>query len=147
MAEESPKALRMLFANYIWIGGLATVVDAVMLVVFRVKLGLYVWLSAGLAYLCGMLTNFLLNKYVNFASKSRSIVGQARTFFIVALIGLGLTSALMELFVQVFHLPLLVGKAFAVCVAMSWSFWGHHQLTFQEGIRSFIAKRRNKEQG
>ena len=147
-AEEtvprSKRSLRWLLVNYVWIASISTVVDTGVLVLARVKLGLYVWLSAGLGYICGMATNFLLNKYVNFASKDRSILRQARTFFIVASIGLALTSLLMELFVQQFHLPLLVAKAIAIVIVMFWSFWGHHTLTFQGGIRQFVAKKLNR---
>jgi len=135
------KRVIRLFLNYIWIGGLATVVDTGALVFFRVELGLYVWLSAGLAYLCGMVTNFLLNKYLNFASESRSFGKQARTFFIVALIGLAMKAGLMELFVHVVNLRLLVAQVVAVGIVMIWSFWGHHRMTFRGGIRSYISDR------
>lgn len=138
------KALLSLVVNYVWIAGLSTLVDTGVLVILRVKVGLYVWLSAALGYLCGMATNFLLNKYVNFGSKKRSILRQARTFFIVSSIGLGLTALLMELFVQKFHLPLLVAKAISIGIVMFWSFWGHMTLTFQGGIRQFVAQKLKK---
>lgn len=134
------KRVIKLFLNYVWIGGFATVADTVALVIFRVKLGLYVWLSAGLAYLCGMTANFILNKYLNFASDSRSFLRQARTFFIVALIGLLMKAVLMEILVQVVHLRLLVAQAVAVSIVMFWSFWGHHKMTFQDGIRSYMSQ-------
>lgn len=142
--QQSQKSLRWLLVNYVWIAGIATFVDTGILVLARVKLGLYVWLSAALGYLCGMAANFLLNKYVNFASKDRSILRQARTFFIVASIGLALTSLLMELLVQKFHLRLLVAKAISIGIVMFWSFWGHNTLTFQGGIRQFVAKKLNR---
>ncbi|TKJ41478.1 hypothetical protein CEE37_02645 [candidate division LCP-89 bacterium B3_LCP] len=134
-----------LFLNYIWIGGLATVVDTFALLVFRVKFGMYVWLSAALAYACGMATNFVLNKYLNFTSKERHILKQARTFFIVASIGLCLKALLMEVFVQVVHMRLLIAQAFGVAIVMIWSFWGHHKMTFRGGIRSYLSDRLNKE--
>lgn len=143
MWKPSRRTIR-LFLNYIWIGGLATVVDTAALVFFRVKLGLFVWLSAGLAYLCGMTTNFLLNKYLNFASESRHILKQARTFFIVASAGLVMKALLMELFVQAVGLRLLIAQAVAVGIVMIWSFWGHHQMTFKGGIRSYVSERLNR---
>jgi putative flippase GtrA len=144
-SEKPRKGVPLLFFNYVWIAGMATVVDTGVLVLLRVKLGLYVWLSAALGYGCGMITNFLLNKYLNFASSARSILKQARTFFIVAIIGLGMTALLMELFVQALYLKLLVAKALSILIVMTWSFWGHHTLTFQDGIRKFIARRFGSE--
>jgi putative flippase GtrA len=136
-----------LFLNYVWIGGFATVVDTAALLFFRVKLELYVWLSAALAYLCGMGTNFLLNKYLNFASDSRSFLKQARTFFIVALTGLALKAGLMELFVQAIHMRLLVAQVCAVGLVMIWSFWGHHKMTFRGGIRWYMSERLRRRIG
>ncbi len=130
-----------LFLNYIWIGGFATVIDTGALILFRVKFGLYVWLSAGLAYICGMATNFLLNKYLNFSSESRSFLKQARTFFVVASIGLVMKALLMEVFVHAAHMRLLVAQVVAVGIVMIWSFWGHHRMTFQGGIRSYMSDR------
>lgn len=141
---QPKKSWVKLFFNYVWIAGFATVLDTAVLVFCRVRLGLYVWLSASLGYGCGMTTNFLLNKFVNFSSDSRSFLRQARTFFIVALVGLSMTALLMELFVQGFHLRLLVAKALAIALVMIWSFWGHKNLTFQEGIRSFVAQKWKK---
>jgi len=140
MWKPSRRVIR-LFLNYIWIGGFATVVDTGALVFFRVKLGLYVWLSAGLAYLCGMITNFLLNKYLNFASEARSFLRQARTFFIVASLGLVMKALLMEFFVQTVHMRLLIAQFVAVAIVMLWSFWGHHKMTFRGGIRSYMSHR------
>jgi len=143
MWKPSKRVIR-LFANYVWIGGLATVVDTGALVFFRVKLGLFVWLSAGLAYICGMITNFILNKYLNFASDERSVLRQARTFFVVATVGLAMKAGLMEVLVQVLHIRLLIAQAIAVAVVMLWSFWGHHQMTFKGGIRQFMSTRLQK---
>jgi putative flippase GtrA len=141
MNDRSPKAAARLFINYVIIAGFATGLNYVVLRLLREKLHLYVWLSAGLAYGSGMIANFLLNKYLNFASGSRSILGQARTFFIVALIGLGLNSILMELLVQGFHLPLTWAFVISVGIVMFWSFWGHNAMTFKGGFRAFISQR------
>lgn len=136
---EPQKLQVKLFINYIWIAGLATIVDAGVLVLLRVKLRMFVWLSAGLAYTCGMATNFLLNKFLNFAADNRPFLKQARTFFVVAIVGLSLTAGLMEFLVQVMHLRLLIAKAVSVAIVMFWSFWGHQKLTFNEGIRAYVS--------
>jgi putative flippase GtrA len=133
-----------LFLNYVVIAGFATGVNYVVLRLLREKLHLYVWLSAAVAYGSGMFANFLLNKYLNFASGDRSILGQARTFFFVALIGLGLNSLLMEFLVQWIHVPLTPAFVLSVGCVMMWSFWGHNALTFKGGFRSFLSQRLKK---
>jgi putative flippase GtrA len=140
-AEQPKKATSRLFLNYVVIAGFATGVNYVMLRILREKVHLYVWLSAGLAYGSGMVANFLINKYLNFSSGDRSILHQARTFFIVALIGLGLNSILMEILVQGFHVRLTPAFVLSVGTIMIWSFWGHNTLTFQGGFRAYLAQK------
>ncbi|MBU1882445.1 GtrA family protein, partial [bacterium] len=123
MWKPSRRLIR-LFANYLWIGGLATVVDTGVLKLLYQNLGIFVGISSGIAYVCGMITNFLLNKYLNFSSEDRSVLRQARTFFIVATIGLAIKVGLMVIFVEVLSLRWLLAQVIAVGLVMLWSFWG-----------------------
>jgi putative flippase GtrA len=135
------------FFNYILIAGIATLINYIMVRLLREGLHLYVWLSSGLAYGSGMLFNFLINKYLNFASADRSTLGQARTFFVVAMIGLGFYSLLMEFFVQVTHMELTEAFVLSIGITMFWSFWGHNAMTFKGGFRAFISQRLKRSDG
>ncbi len=139
--NPASRATVRLFIGYVFIAGLATVVDTGILLLLRIRLLSPVWLATAAGYSCGMATNFLLNKYLNFGSFTRPILLQARTFIIVAIIGLAMKSALMEVFVHTLNLRLLIAIALAVIIVWLWNFWGHHTLTFQGGIRSFVARR------
>ncbi len=142
--SQPQKPALKLFIGYMLISVISTVVDTAVLIALKEKLRCPVWLSASGGYGCGMATNFLLNKYVNFGSASRSIMRQARTFFIVAIIGLGLKAFLMEVFVNLMEVRLLPSIALAIAIVWFWNFWGHRTLTFQEGIRSFVFQRLKK---
>ena len=88
-----------------------------------------------------------MNKYLNFASANRSTLGQVRTFFIVAMIGLGMNSLLMEFFVQVTHLKLNMAFVLSIGITMFWSFWGHNAMTFKGGFRAFISSHLKRSDG
>jgi putative flippase GtrA len=147
LIKEPRKRVSRLFVNYLFIAGFATGINYILLKLLRERFHLFVWLSAGLAYGSGMLVNFLMNKYLNFASANRSTLGQVRTFFIVAMIGLGMNSLLMEFFVQVAHLKLTMAFVFSIGITMFWSFWGHNAMTFKGGFRAFISQRLKRSDG
>jgi putative flippase GtrA len=147
LVEQPPKRLSKLFVIYCLIAGFATGINIVVATLLRVRWHLWVWLATGLGYGSGMLINFLLNKYLNFASKGRPFLKQARTFFIVALIGLGMTALLMEFFVNVLHLVWMLAMTMAIGITMFWSFWGHSAMTFKGGFRAFFSQRLKRSSG
>lgn len=102
------------------------------------------------AYACGMAVNFLLNRRFTFTS-DRVGAAQMRTFVVVALSGLALTTALAALLRPLLGvalngsglaLPLSLGspetvsRATAIAAAAVYSFLGHKYLTFSRGIRA-----------
>jgi putative flippase GtrA len=147
LVEHPPKRLSKLFVIYCLIAGFATGINIVVATVLRVRWHMWVWSATALGYGSGMLLNFLLNKYLNFAGKGRTFLKQARTFFVVALIGLGMNSLLMEFFVNILHLVWLLALALSIGITMFWSFWGHNAMTFKGGFRAFISQRLKRSDG
>jgi len=101
------------------------------------------------AYGLGMAVNFLLNRNYTFASDRRGI-DQARTFVVVALSGLVLTTcaaslaraglALLggdafSLLPAPFGTPETLSRLFAIALASVFSFTAHRHFTFNRGIR------------
>jgi len=101
------------------------------------------------AYVLGMLVNFLLNRHYTFASDRRGI-DQARTFVVVALSGLALTTGVASLaraglallgggafsFLPApFGTPETLSRLVAIAVASVYSFTAHKHFTFNRGIR------------
>lgn len=109
-------------------------------------------LAVAVAYGAGMLVNFLLNRRFTFAS-DRAGLDQARTFVIVALSGLALTTAVALIMrsgliaasagglASLASLPGPLGtpetlsRGIAIAVASVYSFTAHKYLTFNRGIR------------
>lgn len=120
-----------LFSLYIVLAGIATIVDVGLLYIFTNYLGIWYFYSAILSYLAGMLTNYSLNKYLNFKNKSKKIAWQFGLFIIVALVGLALNQLILYLLVNFAGLWYIWAKLVAVFVVMFWSFFGHKKLTFK----------------
>jgi len=78
------------FVRYIFLAGIATIVDFIVLYSLTEYMHVWYFISSALAYFSGMITNFTLNKIFNFANRSKKIVQQFSIFATVALVGLGI---------------------------------------------------------
>lgn len=120
-----------LFLRYVVFAGFATLVDLGILFALTEWAGLWYFYSAAISYIVGMLTNYTLNKYLNFKNKSKKIIQQFGLFALVALVGLGFNQLILYFLVEAVGLWYMLAKCLAVLAVMFWSFYGHKKLTFR----------------
>ena len=120
----------VLFFNYVLYAGIATLVDLAILYILTEYAGIWYFFSSVISYGGGMITNFTLNKYLNFRNRSQKILHQFGIFAIVALVGLGLNQLVLVILVEVFNMWYMHAKIIAIGIVMFWSFFGHKKLTF-----------------
>jgi putative flippase GtrA len=106
-------------------------------------------------YLAGMSVNFWLNRRYTFSGSARTRLDQGRTFVVIALSGLALTSLVAALARALLHsalatadltmlpfarflTPETLGQLIAIGVVSVYSFAGHKYLTFAGGIRAHL---------
>jgi putative flippase GtrA len=108
------------------------------------------WCATAIAATSGLFVNFGLNYAFNFKYRQRSALQQFSTFCIVALIGVGITSALSNSILSI--LNMYVGPVFylsgvevrsvfaahfgAVGLTVLYSFPAHKCMSFNVGIRA-----------
>jgi len=119
-----------LFVGYVIFGGFATLVDLGLLYSLTEFFRVWYFYSAAFAYFTGMVTNYSLNKYLNFRNRSKQIIPQFGLFATVALIGLGLNQLILYTLVEFINLWYMFAKFIAIFIVMFWSFYGHKKLTF-----------------
>jgi putative flippase GtrA len=122
---------------------------------FTSEIGYPVAIAAG--YILGMAVNFLLNRRYTFSGSVRTRLEQARTFVVVALSGLALTSivaaltrAMLRPTLASANMTMLpfghfltaetLGQTIAIGAVSIYSFAGHKYLTFAGGIRVHLFK-------
>ncbi len=120
----------LLFFKYVFFAGVATIVDFGILYFLTDVVKIWYFISAIFSYLCGMITNFTLNKVLSFKNKSKKIFFQFGLFAFVALIGLGLNQLILFILVENFKIWYILGKLVSVFIVMFWSFIGHKKITF-----------------
>jgi putative flippase GtrA len=119
-----------LFSGYIIFAGIAAVIELGLLYLLTDFGGLWYFYSAIISYLAGMLTNYTLNKYLNFMNRSRMIVLQFGLFATVAVVGLVLNQILLFVLVEFAGLWYMYAKLISMAIIVVWSFYGHKKLTF-----------------
>lgn len=146
------------FATFVLFGGLAAIVNlAVGWVLYTVPPfahQLPYWLGVGIGAASGLLVNFGLNYAFNFRYNGRSAFAQLRTFSVVALIGVVLTSGLAQAavsFAALFGIEdeyrlgghtidvEFSAHVLAVGLVTFYSFAAHSAFSFNVGIRRRLA--------
>ncbi|MDR1709704.1 MAG: GtrA family protein [Candidatus Accumulibacter sp.] len=120
------------FANFLLVGGLATLVQYALLVAL-VKTGLFDAVTASsIGFVVSALLNYALNRRFTFRSRREHAVALPR-FAAVAAGGLALNAFLMWLTCTKLGLHYLLGQIIATCCTLAWNFCLHQLWTFSDG--------------
>jgi putative flippase GtrA len=133
-----------LFTGYVVFAGLAALANLVSRYYLSDFFGISFTVAVVIAYTLGLLVNFFLNKYLNFKRHDRKTHDQLRTFVVIALGGLAVTTILSVVIKD--YLLLHLGNTLiqdketaahvtAVGVTTFYSFFMHKWFTFDAGIR------------
>ncbi len=117
------------FFRYLFVGGFAAVVNIGMLYVFTDVLHFYYLLSNVLAFLLGLIVNYLLSKKFVFQEKtSLSKTKEFIIYAIIGVIGLGIDTVFMWLFTDKIHFYYMVSKLVSTAIVFIWNFGARKML-------------------
>jgi putative flippase GtrA len=120
------------FFRYIFVGGIAFIVDFSLLFIFTDIFNIYYLISAALAFLIGTIVNYILSIYWVF--DKRSLKNKSFEFGIFALIGfigLGLNELIIWFFTEQIHFHYLVSKIISAWFVLLWNFSARKFLLFR----------------
>ncbi len=120
------------------VGVSGTLLDFTLLVLCKELLGLATLLANPLAFVAGVINNFLLNRTWTYPeSRSRSVWSQLGQFIVVSLGGVLLNTGLVLLLEQplgtLLHMPdsgYLPAKIIATGIVFFWNFYANRRWTF-----------------
>ena len=118
----------------LFVGGLAFVADAGSLWLISIT-GLHYLLCSVFGFIVGVTVNYLLS--VRFVFKEKASVGrfgEITVYFIVSVIGLGLTVLLMWLFTDILGFYFMVSKVFATVITFFWNFSSRKLLLYRKSV-------------
>ena len=111
------------FFRYLFVGGIAAVVNIGMLYVFTDILSLYYLLSNVLSFTLGLIVNYLLSK--KFVFQEEVSISKTKEFIIYAIIGvvgLGLDTFLIWIFTDIMKIYYMISKLLSTMIVFIWNF-------------------------
>ena len=119
--------------RYTIVGGLAFVVDFGSLFAFTEYLGIHYLVSAALAFILGLITNYLLSLMWVFNQRSLSSpLTEFLVFTAIGLIGLGMNELLIWSFTEVVGFHYLASKLFSTGIVYLWNFFARKFMLFSQ---------------
>ncbi len=112
------------FIKFGIVGMLNTGIDIALLSAFHYLLHIPEILANTLSFSIAVTNSYLMNRRWTFSSDNKNWRAETVKFFIVNIIGLVLSDALLWMFVHRFGLQLLLAKAAAVVIVLFWNFAG-----------------------
>lgn len=117
--------------RFIIAGGTSAVVLLTLLYVFNTTLGIYYLLSSVLAFLGAFGVSFTLHKFWTFKSHEEETHKQAVMYLGTSLFGLFLNTLLMYIFVDFFHIQVLLSQFFVGALVACFSFFISRNIVFK----------------
>lgn len=120
------------FFRYILVGGTAFIVDFGSLYAFTEFFGVYYLISAAIAFLLGLVANYLLS--IGWVFNRRSFDNRTFEFGIFAMIGivgLGLNEIFIWFFTAELNFYYLISKIIAAILILFWNFFARKWALFR----------------
>ena len=126
------------FFRYCFVGGIATLVEggALWLIqhfIFREQVGFTVYISQGIAFVLGLVMNFVLSKLFVFQEKSKktNTAGEFATYAVVGIVGLLIKELLLWVFnIQIGWHYMLVWVV-STFIVLTWNYAGRRVLLYR----------------
>ena len=122
---------RIQFFRYIFVGGAATIVDMGSLYILTSIMGLNYLISAAIAFILGVATNYLLCIVWIFESTGR-VKKEIILFVVIGVGGLILNEVIIWLLVEEAKLYYMLAKAVAVVIVLVWNFGMRKKYVFTQ---------------
>ena len=121
------------FARYLVVGGLAFVVDFGSLYLLTEFAGLHYLISAAVAFVFGLVTNYCLSRVWVFDRRTMDNSAlEFAVFAAIGVVGLGFNEAIIWFGREKIHLHYLVAKTISTGIVLMWNFGARRWLLFSE---------------
>ena len=120
---EKTDDTKLQFFRYLFVGGFAAVVNIGSLYVFTEFAHLYYLVANILGFLLGLLTNYLLSKWLVFSKENDlNKITEFIIYAIIGVVGLGLDTGFVWLFTTI-GIYYMIGKIISTGLVFIWNFF------------------------
>ena len=116
--------VKIQFFRYIFVGGFAAVVNIGSLYILKEYLNIYYLVANILAFILGLVTNYILSKWLVFAKEnSMNKIVEFISYSMIGVLGLGLDTLFMWLFTDKVKLYYMLSKIISTGLVFIWNFF------------------------
>ena len=117
--------------RYVLVGGLAFVIDYGSLFVLTEYFGVNYLLSAAIAFVLGLMVNYLLSTiWVFTESRLNNKMAEFSVFAFIGLVGLVLNEVIMYICSDILNIHYMVSKLCSTGIVFFWNFFGRKYILF-----------------
>lgn len=129
---EANSTLMQLF-RYTFVGGFAFLVDFGTLFILTEYFNIYYLVSAGIAFLFGLIINYFLSvKWVFNNRVMENVMLEFILFSVIGLIGLALNELFLYILTDIFLIYYLVSKLITTFIVYFWNFFARKLILFNK---------------
>lgn len=126
------KNVKLQVFRALFVGGIVFIADAGLLWLLHLT-GLHYLICAVFSFIVAVMLNYYLSiHFVFFNKASFNKSGEIATYFVVSLVGLGLTVGLMWFFTEVAGLFFMLSKVIATLISFIWNFTARKVILYRE---------------
>jgi len=129
-AIEFNKAFFLKFLKFGVVGFSGLIVDFSVTWLCKERLKIHKYISSSLGFIVATGTNYTLNRYWTFNNHDPASIIQFGKFFVVAVVGLILSNAIIYLLNDRMKFNFYLAKAFAIGIVSLWNFFANYLYTF-----------------
>lgn len=122
------------FFRYLFVGGIATIVDWGILFLLTDFVHLYHLVSAIIAFIAGLITNFFLSKLLVFKANEARVnpVMEFVSYAVIGVIGLGITELIMYLITNCWNIHYMISKIIATIIVLIWNYLARKLIVYKK---------------
>lgn len=129
-AIEFNKTFFLKFLKFGVVGFSGLIVDFSVTWLCKEKLKIHKYVSSSLGFVVATGTNYTLNRYWTFNNHDPASITQFGKFFVVAVVGLILSNAIIYLLNDRMKFNFYLAKACAIGIVSLWNFFANYLYTF-----------------
>ncbi len=123
---------RIQLFRYLFVGGMAFIVDFLSLFILTDFFGVYYLISAAIAFILGLIANYFLS--ISWVFNKRTLKNrhfEFGVFAVIGIIGLGFNEVFIWFFTQELQIYYLISKIFAAIIILFWNFFARKYVLFK----------------
>jgi putative flippase GtrA len=132
LLKDQTNQTKIQMFRYLFVGGAAFIVDFLSLFIFTEFFGIYYLISAAIAFILGLVTNYFLSiSWVFNKRKLKKRHIEFGVFALIGIVGLGLNEVFIWFFTQDLQIYYLISKILAAVIILFWNFFARKFTLFK----------------